>query len=115
MGSAPSTSYATMGEDDNASSSEKIINEAVFACIKILELKKIISGKVMENYSDRAWLLANDMADAILEVIQNWELAEEDELFANDEILEEDLNDSLPIQSQTSSGESTLSGETFTE
>lgn len=119
MASGPSTSSGTVGDcrEIGETSLKDIMNEGIYACIQILKSRGIISGKVMETCSQRARFLAYDMVDAILAVIQDYEFAEEDELFGSDEILEESLeeslDDSLHIQSPCSA-ESGLSGKKFT-
>lgn len=114
MASGSNIDTGNSGED--VDDETNLISESVQVCVAILRDKNIISNKVFENPSEHARFLGNEMARALLEVIEKFELAEEDELFTNDEITENvvfDDDDSPDIEHQECSQASATSGKEF--
>lgn len=110
MASGPSTGSNPSGEDSSEDSSTPIVSEILYACTEILKRKGIITATAPTNISDQAWLLGDEMANVLLQMIEDRESVEEEELFTNDEFAEGVSDDSENVGSQECSGESFLTG-----
>lgn len=84
MASGPSTGPNPL-EDDSDEPTE-IVSEVLYACGEILKRKGIITDKIITSISDHAWQLGDELANILLEMVENQ--TEVEELFADDEIVE---------------------------
>jgi hypothetical protein len=87
MTSAPNTSSNPFDEDSDESLSP-IVGEILYACTAILKQKGIITRKAVTNISDQAWLLGDQIASILLQMVEDHELTEVEELYGNDEFTE---------------------------